>query len=292
MEFLLTYGWAILAAIIAVAALSGFGVLNPKELSPSNIYVLPPFDGVAAISKSGVELELTLVGLRSVTIQEVSLDTLPSGVSCETYSTVTPITNGQTILIQLECTGLEQGSVLNSALTVLYTKPGSGIFQKSGGQITQPVTNEIHLCNDGLDNDGLGDVCDLDDTTEDNGNAGFHCSDGIDNDLDNLTDGNDPNCLSWDFPFGESLCSNTIDDDLDGWIDFDGAGVTHPDPGCDSFEDNDEFQNPINSCSDQIDNNNDGNIDGYDEGCVCDRGGPGLYDADEFGCQEVDIVLP
>jgi len=34
MEFLMTYGWAILVVIVAVGALAYFGVLNPSKLLP------------------------------------------------------------------------------------------------------------------------------------------------------------------------------------------------------------------------------------------------------------------
>ena len=35
MEFLMTYGWAILVVLLAIAALAYFGVLNPGNLMPS-----------------------------------------------------------------------------------------------------------------------------------------------------------------------------------------------------------------------------------------------------------------
>jgi hypothetical protein len=35
MEFLLTYGWAILAALVVIGALAYFGVLNPQRLVPT-----------------------------------------------------------------------------------------------------------------------------------------------------------------------------------------------------------------------------------------------------------------
>lgn len=38
MEFLLTYGWAILVVLVVIGALSYFGVLNPSRLLPSKCY--------------------------------------------------------------------------------------------------------------------------------------------------------------------------------------------------------------------------------------------------------------
>lgn len=63
------------------------------------------------------------------------------------------------------------------------------------------------------------------------------CSDGIDNDLDTLTDMNDPGCSSLnDNDETDPVpmqCNDGIDNDLDGFTDMN-------DPGCLSLDDNDE----------------------------------------------------
>jgi len=41
MEFLMTYGWAILVVLIAIGALAYFGVLNPGRFLPSSCTVTP-----------------------------------------------------------------------------------------------------------------------------------------------------------------------------------------------------------------------------------------------------------
>jgi len=41
MEFLMTYGWAILVVLIAIAALAYFGVLNPSRYLPSSCTLVP-----------------------------------------------------------------------------------------------------------------------------------------------------------------------------------------------------------------------------------------------------------
>ena len=41
MEFLMTYGWAILVVLIAIAALAFFGVLNPGRFLPSSCTITP-----------------------------------------------------------------------------------------------------------------------------------------------------------------------------------------------------------------------------------------------------------
>ena len=41
MEFLMTYGWAILVVLIAIGALAYFGVLNPSRFLPASCTLMP-----------------------------------------------------------------------------------------------------------------------------------------------------------------------------------------------------------------------------------------------------------
>jgi len=91
------------------------------------------------------------------------------------------------------------------------------------------------------------------------------CSDGVDNDGDDLTDfPDDPGCEdAVDTSERESACANGVDDDEDGATDF------PADPGCASYEDDDEFNEaPPPECADGIDNDRNGAIDEQDPGCV------------------------
>lgn len=50
MEFLLTYGWAIMVVVVAIAALAYFGVLNPTKWFSTNTCTLPA--GLSCIDHS------------------------------------------------------------------------------------------------------------------------------------------------------------------------------------------------------------------------------------------------
>ena len=41
MEFLMTYGWALLVVLVAIGALAFFGVLNPGQFLPSSCTIAP-----------------------------------------------------------------------------------------------------------------------------------------------------------------------------------------------------------------------------------------------------------
>src|SRR6187401_1563604 len=60
---------------------------------------------------------------------------------------------------------------------------------------------------------------------------------------------------------GVSECSDGVDNDGDGRVDYDPGGAAD-DFGCSSANDNSESPNP--ECADGIDNDLDGKIDGFD----------------------------
>ena len=58
MEFLMTYGWAILVVLIAISALTYFGVLNPSKFLPEKCDLIP---GLTCIDHKATETTIDLV---------------------------------------------------------------------------------------------------------------------------------------------------------------------------------------------------------------------------------------
>ena len=58
MEFLMTYGWAILVVLAAIAALAYFGVLSPEKFLPEKCILQP---GIACVSHKVEPTQTTLV---------------------------------------------------------------------------------------------------------------------------------------------------------------------------------------------------------------------------------------
>ena len=58
MEFLMTYGWAILVVLAAIAALAYFGVLSPEKFLPEKCIIEP---GLACIAHKVEPTKTTLV---------------------------------------------------------------------------------------------------------------------------------------------------------------------------------------------------------------------------------------
>lgn len=73
MEFLMTYGWAILVVLVAIGALAYFGVLNPSNVLPSSCTIAPGIgcddfvvntDSVTLVMQNGFGENLLNVGLK------------------------------------------------------------------------------------------------------------------------------------------------------------------------------------------------------------------------------------
>jgi hypothetical protein len=154
--------------------------------------------------------------------------------------------------------------------------------------------NDFESCDNGLDDDGNGDV-DCDDSqcalaaacepAEDE----TDCSDGADDDRDGLTDCDDPDCAAAGDCVVVEDCGNGADDDGDGDADCDDSDCAG-ELAC---------QPPDEDCTNGLDDDEDGDVDCDDSDCasrpacatspeVCDDGddndGDGDTDCDDSDC--------
>ncbi len=154
------------------------------------------------------------------------------------------------------------------------------------------------LCDNGVDDDsdgksdfnqttGAGDPgCMAPDDNDEKCTAGAgcpQCDDNVDNETvkDTLIDMADPGCHN--DPYGNNegdvntACSDGVDNDGDGKIDFGGG---NGDPGCSGAADNSE-RDPTLVCDDGIDNDNDGRTDFNTDPSISDPGCTGPTDTNE-----------
>jgi hypothetical protein len=153
MEFLMTYGWAILAAIIAIGVLAVFGVFSPGQFIGSSAIVNAPFyanawnvqdvDGGQSI----VELELQNNGGETATITAATLTSVSSGsftTDCSAAAIPPPVPAGDPVVLTFNCGGaatsdLTAGETFKANIAVSYTR-GTGTVQlQSTGTITDTV---------------------------------------------------------------------------------------------------------------------------------------------------------
>jgi uncharacterized protein (UPF0333 family) len=137
MEFLMTYGWAILAAVIAIGVLAYFGVFSPGKYVTGSAIVNPPFyvNAHNVQADTGVTLELKNNGGEDYTVQSVTIS------DCGAYSTPTDISATEVATITVTCDPvLEEGDSFKGDITIIYRKVGSEVDLTSTGTVAEKVT--------------------------------------------------------------------------------------------------------------------------------------------------------
>ena len=116
MEFLMTYGWAILVVLAAIGALAYFGVLSPDNLLPErtsfqaplpnvdNAYITPGGD-IEIVFSNNVGYDVNVTGTGAVPTLEVG----GSDVTCDTPTMTTPsalVKNNERFTVKWDCGAL------------------------------------------------------------------------------------------------------------------------------------------------------------------------------------------
>ncbi len=132
MEFLMTYGWAILAAIVVIGIL-GYYYFSSDIMKPKAAIVTAPFYLNAQNAKTGgVTLELKNNGGETMAINNVSI------TNCGSNSTSLSVASGSSAVSLINCT-LTSGDTFEGDITITYRKAGSSVDLTSTGSITEPV---------------------------------------------------------------------------------------------------------------------------------------------------------
>lgn len=140
MEFLMTYGWAILAVLISIAALAYFGVLSPARFLPESCTLFP---GLACRDFNVYE-SFALLKVSNGIGESIRLNISMPG--CGSGYAVNGLGDSQekTILIP-SCTFTGQKNI-RSDLTVIYNSiSGSGIRHSRIGKITGEIQPDISI---------------------------------------------------------------------------------------------------------------------------------------------------
>jgi|SRR3989344_8045980 len=133
MEFLMTYGWAILVVLVAIGALAYFGVLSPGRLLPDSCII---GNGIGCnewkVSNANGNVQLVIQNGKGVDLTGVKVSLSGTGLTC-TETAGQSIADGQSGTFTIPCTaGI--GSVnsgFKADVTVKYTEAGSTLGEKS-----------------------------------------------------------------------------------------------------------------------------------------------------------------
>jgi len=136
MEFLMTYGWAILAAIIVIGILGfyffGRGILTPRAGIVKEPFYLNAWNAKAS---TGITLELKNNGDETYNVSAITVS------GCGTTAAAPgDVAAGALKAVTIACTtGLTEGSTFKGDITVSYIKPGSTVPLTATGSMTERV---------------------------------------------------------------------------------------------------------------------------------------------------------
>ena len=126
MEFLMTYGWALLVVLVAIGALAFFGVLNPARFLPETCTITP---GLACTDFKADGTASTLTIMLQNGMGKDLTDVNVTSSSC-TAPVVSDLNDGNTATLTCTLAGFTQGDRykgLDNLLVLGYTEKDSGI---------------------------------------------------------------------------------------------------------------------------------------------------------------------
>jgi hypothetical protein len=136
LEFLMTYGWAILAAIIAIGILAYMGVFSPK--SADTAVVNAPFYANAwQFTEGGANdvITIELINNAGLGLSGVVMDITVNGVNCNSGAGVA-FTAGERKDITCTAAIGAPNERIKGDISIAYTKEGSGLALTSTGTLS------------------------------------------------------------------------------------------------------------------------------------------------------------
>ena len=130
LEFLMTYGWAILVVLVAIGALAFFGVLSPDKFLPSKCSLQP---GLACIDQKitpGIVTVVVKNGYGSdITVNDVRVQ------NCGAAGSQGTLKNAAQSSYSVTCTTALSGSKYNGILNISYTNADTGLSRTNLGDL-------------------------------------------------------------------------------------------------------------------------------------------------------------
>ena len=132
MEFLMTYGWAILVVVAAIGALAYFGVLSPDRFLPEKC-TLP--SGIACLDYrySGTAIEMVIQNGGGYAMTGIAVTVNGTGCNAVNSAGSATLTNGQQNMYVVTCSptsGKFKGDV-----TFAYTNQATGMAHTKVGEV-------------------------------------------------------------------------------------------------------------------------------------------------------------
>ena len=134
MEFLMTYGWAILVVLAAIAALAYFGVLSPEKFLPEKCVLEP---GLACIQHKVEPTQTTLVITNSKGYT-IILNSITVG-SCSTTFNKEMLSGTDATFVVTGCSNGISKDKFKGDIALAYTDKNTNISKTAYGNINSKI---------------------------------------------------------------------------------------------------------------------------------------------------------
>ncbi len=134
LEFLMTYGWAILVVLAAIGALAYFGVLSPDRFLPEKC-TLP--SGIACLDfrYTGTAFELVIQNAQGTDAQDVTVSI--AGLGCNAVSALDNQSDGNQSKYRVACT--PAAGKFKGTITYNYTNAQTGLGHSKAGELIAKI---------------------------------------------------------------------------------------------------------------------------------------------------------
>ena len=130
MEFLMTYGWAILVVLAAIAALAYFGVLSPEKFLPEKCLMETGFTCIS----SKIEPSQSTIVFQNGYGRTVIIDRVDIGTCSKTFNQ-TLTSEDQSTFVLTGCTNGVTKETFKGEVVVKYTERNTNLSKTAYGTI-------------------------------------------------------------------------------------------------------------------------------------------------------------
>ena len=134
LEFIMTYGWAILVVLVAIGALAYFGVLSPDKFLPAKCTLQ---SGIACVDHKATATTLAIV-VRNSLGYDVTVDSVKAQ-QCTALGSQGTLVNGASTPTQYTLTCVNSGSKYNGNVNITFTNTDTSVQHTNQGQVTTKI---------------------------------------------------------------------------------------------------------------------------------------------------------
>ena len=134
MEFLMTYGWAILVVLAAIAALAYFGVLSPEKFLPEKCLMETGFTCIS----SKVEPAQSTIVLSNGLGKSLIIDSIQIG-GCTTTFSESMITEEEKTFVITGCSNGDLRETFKGEVTIKFTEKRTNLTKTAYGIINTKI---------------------------------------------------------------------------------------------------------------------------------------------------------